>query len=234
MKDILKRYSKAIVVIILIILFAWGMFAAINWGLVMRDQNTALINSRDSLYLQAQYYKDKNGELVAQVKTFELTTSDLKKVGDELGFDKKRLESQVGNLKNLVGYWKGQASAHGGDTVLLRDTIYVTLRGDTIKAQKLNWTDTHLTLTGLYRPTDSKFSFDYSYDLGGFEITAYRKRQGLFKPKQLVSDVRFGDENLKVTQFQGVVIKEEKKKFWETKGFAFGAGLVGGAILMRK
>lgn len=233
MKELLTKHIKLVIIIVLVIIIILLLHSGFNVIGSLKDQNKALILSRDSSYLQAEYYKNKNGELVAQVNTFELTVSDLKKVGDELGFDNKKLKSQVGSLNNLVGYWKGQAQTHGGDTVTLIDTVYITQQGEEIEAQKLEWTNKYLTLNGLYRPVDKKFSFNYAYDLGGFELTAYRKRQGLFKPKQLVADIKFGDQSLVVTGFQGIVIKEDRKKFWETRGFAIGVGFVGGLFLMR-
>lgn len=203
------------------------------------DQNQLLQQSVDSSFHVATTYINKNGELVHQVNTFELTIKDLRDLSEQLGFDNKALKEQVGNLKNLVGYWKGQATASGSvDNVPARDTVYITTQGDTVQAQGFTWTNNFLSLNGTYNSAGKKFAFQYKYDLGGFEITAYRKREpgfkGYFKQKQLVTDINFGDPNMQVTSFQGLVIKEERKKFWETKGFAFGVGVVTGAFLISR
>jgi hypothetical protein len=228
--EIAKKYWKIIVALLLLLLILGASWFA-NWALKLKDQNAILHHKADSSFLVAKYFKNKHGELVNEVNTYELTTNDLKKLGSELGFNNKQLKDQVGSLTNLVSYWKGQASTHGGDTVRTHDTTYLW-RGQVIAAKHFDWTDKYLTLDGDYFPSTDKFAFKYNYSPGGFELTSYRKKVGLFKPKQLVTDIKFGDPNMKVTNFQGLVIKEPRKKFWETKAFAFGLGVLGGSYLV--
>lgn len=229
----IKKHLKTLIAIISIVAVIWLLFHMYGTINSLKVQNQALTSSRDSLFIQVRLYEDKQGELIAQVNSYELTAKEFKNIGDALGFENKKLKSQVGSLNNLVGYWKGQAQTHGGDTVTLVDTVYITAQGEQVLAHKFDWTNNHLSLRGQFRPVDKHFSFDYTYDVGGFELAAYRKKQGLFKPKQLVADVKFGDQSLRVSEFKGVVIKQGKKKFWETRGFAAGVGFVGGVFLMK-
>lgn len=225
------KYWKAIVAIIVIILFALAFSFLVSTISTLKSQKANLIYSKDSSFLVASYYKNKNGELVNQVNTYELTTKDLKQIGERLGFDNKQLKDQVGNLKNLVAHWKGQASTHGSDTVRMSDTVYLDNVGNRVVTERFDWTNKYLSLNGTYFPETKRLAFQYNYDLGGFDITSYYKSTGFLKPKQLVADIKFGDPNMKVTQFQGFVIEQPKKKWFQTKAFYFGIGVLGGGYL---
>ena len=227
--EIVKKYWREMVFVICLLV----IFFLIRHGQTLSQQNSLLLHRADSSYLVAKYYRNRDGELVGQVNVLELTVKDLKKLGESVGSDNYKLKKQVGNLNNLVGFWKGQASSKGSDTVRFSDTVYLDSKGLEVKAQKLDWTNKFLSIKGLYNSVDKKFTFDYVYDLGGFELTAYRKRAGFLKSKQLVTDIKFGDPSMRVTSFQGLVIKEPKKKIWETRGFAFGVGALFGIWVMK-
>lgn len=227
--EIVKKYWRELLIALCIV----AIFFLFRGYQSEKEQKSFLIHQKDSSFLVARYYQNKNREMIGQVNTQELTIADLKKLGEAAGTDNFKLKKQVGNLNNLVGFWKGQASSKGRDTVRLSDTVYLDNKGIEIKAQKLDWTNKFLSVKGLYNPADKKFTFDYVYDLGGFELTAYRKRAGFLKPKQLVTDIKFGDPSMRVTSFQGLVIKEPKKKIWETRGFAFGVGALFGIWVMK-
>jgi len=231
---IVKYYKEALIVILILLLCGFGKK---HFELI--DLNEQLAHKGDSLYTVARYYKNKEGKLVQQVSVSELTIKDLKKIGNSLGFQNGELKKQVGNLNNLVGYWKGQAGFKGSDTVKLHDTVRV-FNGETVTAQSFKWTNKYLSIDGDFLDTgDNTFDlgptlvFNYSYDIGGFELTAYRKKQGLFGRKQLVADIKFGDQNMKVREFTGVVVSEPKKKLIERPLFWGFVGLVGGVFIAK-
>lgn len=234
-KDFIKKYWRELMIAILLIF----LYAIVDTGLNtikdLKEEKFALLHSKDSSFTIAKQYIGKNGELVSQVQTHELTIKELKETGDELGFSNKELKKQVGSLNNLVGYWKGQAGFSGRDTVRTRDTVFVD-NGKKESGKLFNWSNKYLSIDGGYYPYDSSVVLDYKYDIGGFELTAYRKKQGNlfnFKPSQLVADIRFGDQNMKVGSFQGMVVKEEPKKWYQTKGFWIGIGFIGGVFIAK-
>ena len=51
--------------------------------------------------------------------------------------------------------------------------------------------------------------------------------------KVLVVDVNSKNPNSLVTNIQSIQIKEPKKKFWETRGFAFVAGFVTNTLIQK-
>lgn len=195
------------------------------------ELNNHLLHVNDSAFKVARIYYNKHGELVQQVFVQELTIRDLKKMAESMGTDKEELKEQVGNLKNLVGYWKGKVGFKGRDSIRFKDsTRIVEVKGvlDTIDFKTFDWTNGHLSLHEDYYPNDDTVALEYKYDIGEFDLTVYRKKKGFLKKKQLVADLKFGDPNMKVSKFEGVLVKEDKKllKWWHWLLIGFGGGIV--------
>lgn len=45
-----------------------------------------------------------------------------------------------------------------------------------------------------------------------------------------MTDLTFSDPAIQVGEFQGIVVKERRKRFYETQGFAVGVGLRGSLV----
>ena len=189
-----------------------------------RDKDTiqTLVHQSDSAFNQVRYYKDKNDRLQAQVNTHEVTLRNFK---DYWALDSKRLKAQIGNLNNLVGYWKGKAAITDSVEIILTDTVYLT-RNNFETDKGFNWSNGHLTLSGGLNTESNQLSLDYQYQVN-FGLTPYYKSNGLFKKKILVTDVSFSDPNLKVQEFEGIVIKP-KEKFYQKTWFKIGVGFLAG------
>lgn len=221
-KGILKHWQLLLIVILLIACFSSMRSCSVN-----EDRASIAVKKADSSCLVAKYYRDKNGDLVGQVKTHELTLNNLKEYGDQLGFDKKVLQDQVGNMKNLVAYWKGKAGVRDTVETVLHDTILVQ-GADTVRGKSIKWKNKYLTLDGTVFNDTLRLSYLYNVD---FSLTAYRKPRGGFwkPPGQLVTDIRFSDPNFKVDEFKGFVITEPRKRWYQTTGFKIGVGFVLGS-----
>lgn len=233
---VLKKYWSLAVIALLLVALWW------LWRDHQRltGRNDLLLHYADSAWNTVRYYRAKDGQRVAQVNTLELTVADLRALGERLGTDNHALRAQVGNLANLVSYYRGQASFHGEAVVQGHDTT-ATMPSDSTGARPTTpvpavdafWTNGHLYINTTFFPSTRKFVHDYSYDVGGFELTSYRKPTGFLglgrgRP---VTDVLFGDPNLQVTAFQAVVTKEAPPKFWNTRGFNVALGAVLGILL---
>ena len=142
------KYWKNILIIVLILVLAGSVKKCKN----NQDDVKLLSNANNKSYVEASYYKNKHGEVIGQVKTHEITISQLKEHGDKLGFDNKKLKEQVGNLKNLVSHYKGSASVKDTIEIVLRDTV---VQSDTIRYYQkyFSWSNNYLTLYG-----------DFAYD----------------------------------------------------------------------
>lgn len=209
---IIKNWWKGIVIAILL------LFVFIGWQAngILSNQNKAYSHLADSAFSIAKHYHNRNGELIQQVRIYELTARDFKEIGDNLGFANSELKKQVGNYKNLVAYWQGQAGFKGVDSIRWHDSTRM-VDGVSEDFKTFGWSNGHLTINEDYYPADNVVVLEYEYDLGGFELVAYRKKEKvkgrLFKKKVLVADIKFGDQNIKVDEFKGIVIRENDGLF---------------------
>lgn len=209
-------FWKDIVIIALVIVVSILSASNIN----QRRNNSILQNSLDSSFSIAHYYKNREGELIGQVKTQEITISELKDFKNEIGVEVDALRKQIGNLNRLVGHWQAKG------TFVDYDTITVSIIDTTINnvdVGHFEWNNEHLSLSGYIR--DRKVSLGYQYDLNfDLSLTAYWKDKNFFKRGTLVTDIKFSDQNMKVNEFKGIVIRQPPKQWYETRAAAFIAG----------
>jgi hypothetical protein len=209
---IIKKYWREIVMAVMAIIIAISVKTCES----KRSDSELLKNTLDSTYLITNYYKNKNGEFIGQVKAQQVTISQLENYANELGIDKEKMKDQIGSLENLVTYWKGKASSSGSTVITMRDTVYVDI-GTGMKVDKeFTWTNKYLFLDGKMDMMTNKLSLDYKYNVE-FEFTSYYKPRTFgekitFKPKVLVGDLKINDPSARVNEFRGVVIQEEKNK----------------------
>jgi len=213
MAFLLKNWKNILITILLVIVYFSFRTCKQN-----KSYNNALENKLDSTYLKASYYKDKSDRLVAQVNVQQLTINELKQVWEN---DSRKLKRQVGNLKNLVGYWNGSASKSDTVIIELTDTIYIS-NGSSFN-KSFEWSNKNLYVKGM---VGDKLLIDYQYQVD-FELTSYYRRR--FFKRTLVADIYFSDPKLIVRDFKGVVIKEDRRRvglgFGVGYGFVFDSGL---------
>lgn len=188
--------------------------------------------SRDSV----KHFIDKNGQLVSQVQSMQLTASELKEQSEELGIDKKRLEKQVGNLNNLVLYYKGLAVSKGTGTTKAKDSIVTTIadNGDTVKrkAKTIKWNNGSLFLDETYFPDTDSMKIAYQYKTG-IELTAFYRRDFIFiGKKNLFVEVKFTDPNASMVDAQAVKVDLPPKKWYERWWFYILAGVAAGKAFL--
>jgi len=224
--SILKRFWRESLIIIL--------FLIVLGSVRKCSENKSDV---DLLTLKADsitYYQNKQKEWVGQAVTYEGTIDQLKKFGDQLGFDNKDLKKQVGNLNRLVSHSRVSASTGGtADQVILRDTIIVSgdpEDKDTVNVKAFEWHNPYMSIDGVISLDSNQLSLRYQYDID-FEITAYHKPMGLFKKSQLVTDIKFNDPSMRIQEFKGYVVTPPKKRFYQTGLFKFSLGVGAGAGL---
>lgn len=228
------KYWREILIIILLASVILSVKTCNNRG----GDIDLLQTANNKLFNEATYYKNKNGDLLGQVKTQELTIQQLRKYSETLGYDIKALKAQTGNLSRLVSHWKGKAGMKDTVFISVKDTTLASLDNtfnlNPVDAKKFTYSNRFLNLTGTLNLENNSLALDYSYQ-SEFEITAYYKRQGLFKSPQLVTDIYFADPNMRVHEFKGFVVKQEPRGFFKTPAgqlvIGFGAGLATAAII---
>lgn len=236
-ETLLKRFWREA----LIVLLAIGFGLSVTKCSRVNDDNKLLSRVGDSLYTVAQYHRNKNGDLVGQIRTYEGTITQFKTYIEQLGFDKETLERQVGSLNRLVSHWKGQVESKDRVIITLRDTL-LHVQQDTssvnpdlvvVSGKTFQWRSRFLQLDGTIDLTTDRLSLGYSYN-SEFSITAYRKPQGLFKPPILVTDIWFEDPNMKVREFKGFVVTQDKKPgFFKSPLGYMTVGFAGGLLVSK-
>ncbi len=234
--QIILKYWKEITIALLVI------FVAISVRTCKQhiDNEDVAVHARDSAYTVIKLHKLINGQIASQVQDHEVTIDQLK---NDLGISKdslKHLKSQVGSLNNLVSIQKGRVSVTDTFKVPLHDTVYVDNAGAKEKGKRFEWSNNYLDLTGFIPNDETSISIMYHYNVK-FSLVTYRKPRPFsdylkfkFRKQPLVADLTFDDPNIQVSKFSGVVIKEEPKRWYQTKGFIFGLGAVGGIIAWKQ
>ena len=218
-------------IIFVIILFILGGFFAMD-KFKSRDEMRGLQTMVEVLNDSVRVHKNKEGKLVAEKKSQYITIKELQKYNQELNLDKKGLKKEIGNLKNLVTYLRGKAQASGsGSVVLTADTVALIAvpqaspNEPTIFPKHFVWTDNYLALNGTL-DYQYKLDFEYTYKFD-YDIITY------WKKKDLVVNITFSDPNLVTTDINSVVIKPQRKKFYERNWFWAVAGFAGGVFLVK-
>lgn len=226
LKKVITKYWREVLILALLIACAMSVRTC-----KQNSDTVGILSAKaDSSYLKATYYRGKNGELIGQVNTHELTIKNLKELGDQLGFDNAALRDQVGKLNRLVAHWQGKAGMRDTIYATLTDTVYVDSTGIEVAGRSFKWNNQYLFINGLVMTDNVQLSYLYEVD---FSLTAYRKPQmGFWKPPgQLVADIKFSDPKFRVTEFKGFVVTEPRKRWYETKGAAIGFGAILGFYL---
>lgn len=242
MENIVKNYSKRttnILFIILFILLFFG-FACVYKIWDLRKEKGSISDilriKQDSLKL----VKNKNGELVGRVETFEITIKELKENEQYILGENSNLKKKIGDLDNLVSYYKAQAiiSGQGQGNLVVVPVEEAYIKPDNPAEVKLykniKWNSEFLDITGTVFDCE-KYKFEYTYRLI-FETYTYKKKlqekriSRFFGRKSLVTDLNFADQNnLTPVSATSITIKPEKGVF-KSGWFKFGAGFVAGFV----
>jgi hypothetical protein len=117
------------------------------------------------------------------------------------------------------------------DTIALTDTFTV-VDGDTIRSKQFSVSDTWYGLSG--KVFLNKLKIDSLYTKDEYVITTGFDKQGFLKKDLLTVDVVNKNPYSRVDELYNVTVPQPKKKWYQTKGAAIGAGVVGGLYLSTK
>lgn len=229
---LLKKYWSSILIVLLTI----ALFISIRSCKQQQSMVQLERNGKDSAFHYATKVELENGEQAFRIKTIEATVHELRGSDVLSELEKGRLKDQVGNLSRAVVFYKGNVEVSRDFGSKATDTVLVeVVRKDTTRtmAKVFDFNNGFLRLHEIYNPRTDSLTRNYLYRVD-FQLTAYRKSQGLFKRSQLVTDLTFSDPAIQVGEFTGIVVKEPRKRFYETRGFAIGVGLVGGVWVSSK
>ncbi len=195
-------------------------------GILLRNCN--ILNSDNKRLstnvglMEGNLDKERNdkGQVVAEKQSLMMTVKELK----ESGLLK---DNKIKRLKNVIA--KSVFNIVTTDTVktALVDSILDTL----VIGRKFKWNDDFLYMNGFISGDSLVIGYK---DYNSFDVTYLWKRKRLFAPKKAYVKIVPMNPKTDVTGLQNIIVRPEKKKFWQTKGFAFGVGALGGYILRGK
>lgn len=220
---LLLKYWRELLILILAAMFIFSVQTCQR----NKQDKEAIQEAHDSTFNMLKVYRSKNNELITQVKTHAYTIQQIRDDNGILGIENDKLRKQIGNLNNLVGFWKGKARVVDTFTVMNHDTVVVE-NGVKSSAMYFEYDNHYLKTNGIVTDKETILSYDYHFD---FKLTPYWRSKGFLKKKELVTDVTFSDPNLKVKEFTGVVVRQPKKQVTQTNGFWAGVGALLAFIL---
>jgi hypothetical protein len=190
-------------------------------------ENTAMKNlkaSRDSI----THLTLKDGSHTAEKRSFEVTLREYKSAVLKSRDSVRQMKERIGNLNNLVNDLELQLSIQDFVSVPVHDTVIVN-GSDSTRLQNLNYRDKWLSLSGMLYPDTLKLNYSVNAGLG---IATYWNPDGFFKPKYLSVNVHSDNPHLQIGGMENFQIKE-KKRFYQTRGFAFAAGALSTFLILR-
>lgn len=202
------KFLKAYWENILIVLLGLALILSLRTCSNKNDRISFLEYQADSTKFVIAEEVDKNGRLQSKILVQQVTLNQYKENWEA---ESKEFKRQIGNLKNMVGYWKGKITFSDTVEIVLRDTVY--LDGSTTRL--FDWNNGYLELTGEVFPSTVDLKYLYTVD---FTLVPY------YKGKDLLTDIHFTDPHLKVREFKGLYIAPKQPRL--SLGIGAGYGVV--------
>jgi hypothetical protein len=226
------KIERIVWIVIILLIGGW----LVHREITHKSKERGLVTMMEVLNDTIKTHRNDKGQWEAEKKSFNLTTEELKKYGQDLNLENVNLKKRVGNLNNLVGHLQGELVASGEGEVQLvianpNDSIATDslVIANNFSGHVFDWTNNFLTLHGTLSDT-YKLNFNYTYQ-SGFEVTTYWKRPKMFKRKDLIVNFTSHDPNAQAMNLTSVVVKPDRPKFYDTHWFWGGLGVIGGFLL---
>ena len=178
---------------------------------------------------------DQNQEIATQQSIITVRTKQTQKVLmenstlKELNHQVKMASATV--IKDVKAAYTGNKSISNGEVLdsmnFVPDTVYVDRKS-------------YIALGTSFAKQNEWFSINGTIEFGGINISSLQirneqevnigcgKRNGLFRPRPLEVEVINKNPYTNVVDMKNIYLKHPKKKWYQTKAFAFGLGVVGG------
>lgn len=204
------------------------LFCAIIFSLLFAahqcTQNIELKKANSEILKAGQttirYQFLKDGSFTAEKPSVEITGNNYLKQVLQNKDSINQLKERINRLSNLANSLQLQLAIKGKANMQIRDTVYY-LQQDTVMSGKVHYQDQWLCLNGLVICDSLQLDYKMEADL---DIATYRKG------KTLNVNVKSNNPNLLITGMNSYQI-QEKKKFYQTRGFCLAMGIVAGLLI---
>jgi len=207
-----NKYGKwiAIILLLLVLLLGWRSCSITGDRDFYRDKVT---KGESALKLE----RDKTGALHAKMDATLTSVYELKNSQDSTI---QELRKEVGNVKKLVSSIRFSGSTGGTFTGDVTNNTTL-INGDTVRVQEMEYKDEWFSFKG--RVVDNKYSVTPRFR-NEYAVNTFWGKGGLFKEPTLQVEVISKNPYTDVTSMKPIVVPPRKKKWYETRGFMFGAG----------
>lgn len=184
------------------------------------DYNTVRVDS----------FKNELQQMEFKIHAKDQTLDNLRKINGKKYYDlKKELRVRDIKIKNLVSLTNFNTEFSGKITIentFKQDSLYLFLPiDDTVK-----FDDGYLTANLMVE--DNKLALPYVYKPGDIFVDQYYQRQGWFKPKNLMTSIRFQNPNVDVVN-TNVVVNQPKLRTIIGAGVTYSAIPHEGTLILR-
>lgn len=220
--------SEIFLIIIIIVLLAGGGYYLRSQANKINDLEEVSDTASDTL----ETYRNKNGQLVGEIKSFDLVKKGVLlnlKTNDETikalqdvvkGFEGKLAAAIVARSETSE---KGATATKisGGDTVKSGDTVFIYPIYSTDWAEK--WSEGIITASRDSITRDIKVKNDYSFTIG-------KKSNAWFKKREVVVNMTNLNPNTATKELRSYNVKQQPKRLnlvvYGGAGYQFGVGIV--------
>jgi hypothetical protein len=219
---------EIVLLIIIVLLLGGGAYWITTQANKINDLEEVSDTASDSL----ETYRNQNGELVAEIKSFDLSNEK------EL-LALKTQDKAIQRLQEVVKGFEGKLAAaiiasgetsdkgatateiSGGDTVKSGDTVFIYPIYSTEWAEK--WSEGIIKASRDSITRDIKIKNDYSFTLG-------KKSNGWFKKREVVVEMTNLNPNTVTKELRSYNVRQEPKRLnlvvYGGAGYQFGVGIV--------
>lgn len=182
--------------------------------------------------LTIKKWRDEFNNEHTKVKSNEINFANLLNAKDG---ELLKLRQDLAKDKSIIGKTilktttSGEIKVKLSDKITLNETNDVNSSKDTLKTKIFLFKDKFLGLSGEIFTNDSlklKYSIKNEYDL----FTKY-KNNGIFKRNSIEVEIVNKNPATITDKIQVFTIQQPPKKFYETKLFTYGLGMISGAII---
>jgi len=219
---------EIVLIIIILLLLGGGGYWIISQGKQIDDLEEVADTASDSL----ETYRNKNGQLVAEIKSFDL-------VNEEVLLNLKTNDKTIKRLQDVVKGFEGKLAAaivassetgsqgstatkiSGGDTVKNGDTVLIYPNYSTTWSNSWEEGFINASRDSIFR--EIKIRNDYSFTIG-------KVSNGWFKKREVSVQMTNLNPNTVTRELRSYNVKQEPKRLnfvvYGGAGYQFGVGIV--------
>lgn len=200
-----------ILFIIILALFALLLLSGVGLHLLYRklDKANSYKAAYESVYKQAETWKDESGKWRSKAEAIEVTNSELINIKEfeKLREDYKDIKK---SLKNLENYNKIGSTTIINNTTHIKDTIFFGKDSTATKASVFSYKNKFENIYGVIKGDSIDWTIEHRDSL---EIVQYWDRTWFLAKKKYFTEIKSANPNTKIDYQKSIKSKRKKGLF---------------------